>query len=108
MKKAGFPLLLAALAALPAASWAQPLSGPLNYNVKNMSFDLWCQETMRYSQERCTARNPADEKAFEDYRAAIERYELNHLKDIQRQQQIQERTNRDPTATVSGKLDSVP
>ena len=43
---------------------AQPLSGPLNYNVKNMTFDLWCLETQRYPQERCQARSPADVKAW--------------------------------------------
>ena len=96
------------LMALSAAAAAQPLSGPLNYNVKNMTFDLWCLETQRYPQDRCQARSPADVKAFEDYRAAIERYELNHLKDVQRQQQFQERINRDPTSTASGLRDSTP
>jgi hypothetical protein len=94
-------------AALPMAA-AQPLSGPLNYNVKNMTFDLWCLETQRYAPERCQARSPADVKAFEDYRAAIERYELNHLKDVQRQQQFQERINRDPTSTAASNRDSTP
>ena len=96
------------IVALPVAASAQPLSGPLNYGVKNMTFDLWCQETQRYSPERCGARSPADEKAFENYRAAIERYELEHLKQIQREQQIRERTNRDPTGTVAGKRDGLP
>jgi hypothetical protein len=44
-------------AALPMAA-AQPLSGPLNYNVKNMTFDLWCLETQRYAPERCQAARP--------------------------------------------------
>ena len=94
-----------ALTLLPAFASAQPLQGPLNYGVKNMSFDLWCAETQRYPAERCAARSPADELAFENYRAAIERYELEHLKQVQREYEIRERTNRDPTSTVSRKTD---
>lgn len=109
MKNIADAFLCAGLAlTAPAVAVAQPLSGPLNYNVRNMTFDLWCLETQRYAPERCQARSPADLKAFEDYRAAIERYELNHLKDVQRQQQFQERINRDPTATASGNRDSTP
>ena len=86
---------------------AQPLSAPLNYDVKNMTFELWCQETQRYPIERCQARRPADVKAFEDYRAAVERYELQYLKQIQRERQIRDAINRDPTAT-NGRLDQTP
>jgi hypothetical protein len=104
----------AALAFWSAAALAQtsangpPLSPQLNFSVKNMSFDLWCQDTQRYAPERCAQRSPADLKAFEDYRSAIERYEIQHLKEVQREYEIRERTNRDPTSTVSGKRDGLP
>jgi hypothetical protein len=109
-----FLVSLAACAFWSVAAVAQtsaagpPLSPPLNFGVKTMSFDLWCQETQRYSQERCAARSTADQKAFEDYRAAIERYEIQHLKEVQREYEIRERTNRDPTSTVGGKRDGLP
>ena len=93
------------LALWPAFVSAQPIQAPLNFSVKNMNFDLWCADTQRYAPERCAARSAADEKAFEDYRAAIERYEIQHLKQVQREQEIRERTNRDPTGTVSRKGD---
>lgn len=98
----------AVLALWPAFVSAQPLQAPLNFSVKNMSFDLWCAETQRYAPERCAARSPADAKAFEDYRAAIERYEIQHLKQVQREQELRDRGNRDPTSTNARKADGFP
>ena len=95
----------AALALAPTIAAAQPLSAPLNFSVRNISFELWCQETQRYPEERCKARGSADLQAFLDYRSAIERYEIDHLKQIQREAQIRQRTNRDPTSTVANKFD---
>ena len=100
--------LFAAGAVLAAAAAAQPLSGPLNYNVKTMTFDSWCQETQRYAADRCLARQPADVKAFEDYRSAVERYELQHLKQVQRERDTRDSVNRDPAQAVRGRQDSTP
>jgi hypothetical protein len=109
MRPSKIALVLSALAALgPGATIAQPLSAPLNYDVKTMTFDMWCQETQRYSAERCQARRPADVKAFEDYRAAIERYELQYLKQVERERQIRDSVNRDPTQSATTRLDTVP
>ena len=90
------------------AGLAQPLGSPLNYDVKNMTFEMWCQETQRYAADRCQARRPADLAAFENYRAAIERYELQYLKQIERERQIRDSVNRDPTQSAISRQDSVP
>jgi hypothetical protein len=101
-------LLFVIGAALMGSAAAQPLSGPLNYNVKTMTFESWCQETQRYDAERCVARRPADVKAFEDYRAAVERYELQYLKQVQRDRDTRDSINRDPAQAVRGRQDSTP
>ena len=87
---------------------AQPLSNPLNYDVKNMTFEAWCQETQRYAADRCQARRPADVAAFENYRAAIERYELQYLKQMERERQIRDSVTRDPTQSATSRQDSFP
>jgi len=83
-------------------------TGSTTFDVKIMTFDSWCQNTQRYDTERCQARRPEDVKAFEDYRGAVERYELDYLKQVQKERDIRSLTNRDPTATVSGKRDGTP
>jgi hypothetical protein len=94
--------------AIAGAAFAQPLSGRINYDVKNMSFDLWCQETQQYPSDRCEARRPEDVKAFEDYRAVIERYELDYLKRIQQNEELQANVGRDPTQAVRSRQDALP
>jgi hypothetical protein len=93
---------------LPAAPGRDLSVGTSTFNVKNMDFDLWCQQTQRYAAERCTARRPEDVKAFEAYRSSIERYELDYLKQVQKDQDVRTRTNRDPSQTVTGRQDGVP
>ena len=85
-----------------------PGSGQSNFNVKNMDFDLWCQQTQRYENSRCEARRPEDVKAFEDYRTAVERYELDYLKQQQRDDAFRARVSRDPLQNVQGKQDGLP
>jgi hypothetical protein len=51
-----------------------------NYDVQTINFDLWCQETQHLPPDRCDKRLPADEAAFEDYRAKVEKYEIPYLK----------------------------
>ena len=86
--RTSFAVVSALLFLGSATASAQPLSGPLNYDVKTLTFELWCQETQRYPTERCNARRPADVAAFEAYRASIERYELQYLKQVDRERQI--------------------
>ena len=92
---------------LTTGAAAQPLSGPLNYNVKTMSFELWCQDTQHYPAERCQARRPDDVAAFENYRRLIERYELDYLKRVQRDQNERSFSSRDPSRTVLDKADGL-
>jgi hypothetical protein len=96
---------LALCAALSTGVEAQPLSAPQNYGVRTMSFDLWCQQTQRYPAERCMARRPEDVKAFEDYRAVVERYELEYLKQVQKERDQRTFTTRDPSRTIFDKTD---
>jgi hypothetical protein len=93
---------------VPATPGRDLSVGTGTYDVKNLDFDLWCQQTQRYEAERCSARRPEDVKAFEDYRSSIERYELDYLKQVQKDQETRAHTNRDPSQTVSGKQDGVP
>jgi len=110
---------IAALAVGMQSTWvlAQPLpvapgvdlsTGQTTYNVKPIDFDLWCQQTQRYSAERCAARRMEDVKAFEDYRTSVERYELDYLKQQQRDEDLRARTARDPLQNVQGKQDGLP
>jgi hypothetical protein len=109
MGSTGPALLVSALVILGSgATLAQPVSGPLNYDVKTMTFELWCQETQRYPADRCSARRPDDVRAFEQYRAAIERYELQYLKQVERERRIQDSVNRDPTQSATSRQDSIP
>ncbi len=113
--------LLAAAALTCAAPWVSAVAQPLpvapgvdlstsqtRLNVRPMDFDLWCQQTQRYSTERCTARRDEDVKAFEDYRTAVERYELDYLKQTQKDQDFRLRINRDPLQNTQGKQDGLP
>jgi hypothetical protein len=93
---------------LPPSPGRGLTNGTTSFPVRTMDFDLWCQQTQRYDAMRCMARRPEDIKAFEDYRGSIERYELDYLRQVQKDQEIRNRTNRDPTQTVTGKQDGVP
>jgi hypothetical protein len=77
------PLLSIALLA-GGAALAQPLPpAPADggrLNIRPLNFDLWCQETQHLPPERCDKRLPADDAAFNDYRAKVEKYEVPYLK----------------------------
>lgn len=49
------------------------------YDVKEMNFDLWCQEEAGLPAERCDKRTQQDEATFEAYRAKVEAYEIPYL-----------------------------
>jgi len=104
----GLVFLVIPQLALAQAAGRETTTGTTTFDVKIMTFDSWCQNTQRYDAERCQARRPEDVKAFEDYRGAVERYELDYLKQVQKERDIRTLTNRDPTATVSGKRDGIP
>jgi hypothetical protein len=70
-----------ALLLLPGRADAQDTS----YDVKTINFDLWCQEQARLPVDRCDKRLPSDEKNYEKFRDTIEKYEISHLKDKERE-----------------------
>ena len=116
--KRGLLAVATLLVATPwSAGFAQPLpvgpgfdlsTGQTRLNVRPLDFDLWCQQTQRYAIDRCAARRDEDVKAFEDYRTAIERYELDYLKQVQKDQDQRVRQSRDPLQNVQGKQDGLP
>jgi len=69
-----------AVLALPVSAQQQS-----TYDVKTINFDLWCQEQANLPPDRCDQRLPEDEKKFEAFRATVERYELSHLQDKERE-----------------------
>jgi hypothetical protein len=79
------------LLGVPTLSHAQQTT----YDVQNMNFSLWCQEVQRYPASRCEERSAEDVKTFEEYRAEIERYELDYLKKKESDARLQEKINRD-------------
>lgn len=78
MSRMGSRLLTGLLvaAALCAPAFAQRNG---NYAVKEMNFDLWCQEQARLPIERCDKRTPQDEATFQAYRSKVEAYEIPYL-----------------------------
>jgi hypothetical protein len=91
------------LAALPALALAQvpktATTQPLTYPIATLSFDRWCQEDEHLPPARCDAREAGDEAAFEDYRARVERYDLQYQQDRTKENQFeQDVLKRDPSA----------
>jgi hypothetical protein len=95
-------LLLAAAAILPASAQRNG-----NLQVKEMNFDLWCQEQAGLPVARCDKRTAQDEAAFNAYRAKVEAYEIPYLQqknaaarldaDILRNDPVDRPISKDPT-----------
>ena len=95
------PSLFLAPALLCLAALATPALGqqppPLTYDVKTINFDLWCQEQAHLDPDRCDKRLPEDERQFEAFRSTIEKYELSHLQDKQKEYNVDQNIlHRDP------------
>jgi hypothetical protein len=88
---------LAILPAKAADTSAPNETGPTTLNVQNMTFDMWCQDTQRYSFERCQARNVKDQQDFELYRNTVENYEVQYLQDKQKDAEFQRQLTHDPS-----------
>ena len=101
-------VFLASLTGLAQTTAPQILTNQpsLTYDVKNMNFDLWCGDTQQYPADRCQKRLPSDVKAFEDYRDAVERYELQYLKQAEQDRAAQGRINRDPSQVERNRQDA--
>ena len=76
MKYMTLVMFLAAATAVSGPALAQRNG---NLPVKEMNFDLWCQEQAGLPVERCDKRSQQDEAAFEAYRAKVEAYEIPYL-----------------------------
>jgi hypothetical protein len=79
------PALLTAAFALVGVS-AAAQTPPMHYDLHAMSFDMWCQEVKHYPPERCDKRLAADDDDFQNYRKAVENYEIRRQQN-QRQEQ---------------------
>ncbi len=65
--------------ALPAAAQQNPADKTTRYDLQDLNFDMWCQETEKLPPDRCDRRIPEDEALFETYRTSVEKYELPYL-----------------------------
>lgn len=100
MRTVGVALALFLASGTALAQPGDP-SGARNYDVKPMSFDIWCQETERLPVERCDQRLSGDVEAFETYRRTVERYEIRYLDERAKDKVLEERIlNYDPTRTI--------
>ncbi len=68
-------LVGAALCACVLQAEAQPRL----LKLREMNFDMWCQEHRHLPPARCDKRLPQDDAAFQDYVNTIERYETRKL-----------------------------
>ena len=59
------------------------------------SFDMWCLEMRLYPTQRCDAHRSDDVKAYEQYRAAVERYKEQRSNQEKANQRLRERLDRD-------------
>jgi hypothetical protein len=105
MNQTVFRTLLATAAMMVLAVGAQAQQRR-NFAVTPMNFDLWCQESMGLSFDRCGKRLPADIEAFETFRDKIQSQENTHLQQKARDARIDsdilhnDPVDRSPTSTL--------
>lgn len=56
--------------------------------LRNINFDMWCQETQHLPPERCDKRLPQDDADFQAYVDTIERYETQKLNNEARERRF--------------------
>jgi hypothetical protein len=71
--------IFAMLAAMAISGNAFAQSGGGAYQLTEINFDTWCQETRHLPPERCDKRLPEDDAEFEAYVSKIESYEIPYL-----------------------------
>jgi hypothetical protein len=76
--------------------------------VSRLTFDRWCQDVQRYPLARCDMRDPDDQRAFEDYRTVVERYEVEFMRQRERERSIQEMVRQDPASAVRDRESAPP
>lgn len=98
-------LRIAALALLPFAAFAF-FQTALAQNRGNtdrrasaiLGFDMWCQEVETLAESRCDQHRPEDVKAYQAYRALMERFQEERDAKARKEREISESLNRDPLA----------
>lgn len=106
LKREGSALVfLAAGALLGGASIAARAQDTNHPDVLN--FDMWCLEMQMYDVERCDARRPGDLRDYQDYVTSTERFLSEKRAGQNKDQELRDLLNRDPTtkgpAEPSGK-----
>ena len=71
-------------------------TSPAGAEQEVMSFDMWCLEMKLLPSARCDVRRPDDVKAYEQYRAEVEKFDSAKTSRAQRDQELQQKLNPDP------------
>jgi hypothetical protein len=85
-------LVGAALCASTVQSEAQSCS----LKLREINFDMWCQEHRHLPPARCDKRLPQDDAAFRQYVNTIEHYEIQKLNSEAQERSISRVINADP------------
>jgi hypothetical protein len=70
------------------------------------SFDIWCLQIQLYPAQRCDARGSNEMQAYEHYRSLAEQFEQRRGAQVERDQELMNRLNRDPLS--HDQMDTVP
>ena len=89
---------LLATALIPVfAAAAEPTYRPLTVS-EAPSFELWCVQIQLYPAARCDARNSGDTEEYEHYRSLVEQFAQTRAAQEERQHELMNRLDRDPTS----------
>ncbi len=61
-----------------------------------LSFEMWCREVETYSEERCNMRRIEDQRAYQQYRATMERFQQERDSRVRREGEFLGRLQSDP------------
>lgn len=102
--------VLTALAVVGFAACASAAERPVtHYDLKDINFDMWCQEQQNLPPDRCDKRLPEDEEAFKAYVDKMHGYELRYLQKRQREQEInRDILHNDPVDNPNDPTQSLP
>jgi hypothetical protein len=69
---------------------------PRILKLREINFDMWCQEHRHLPPARCDKRLPRDDAAFENYVNAVEHYEVRRLNSQAREENVGRMIESDP------------
>jgi hypothetical protein len=84
------------LASAGAGYESTAFSAPAREDV--FSFDMWCLEMKLYASQRCDARRSDDVKAYEQYRADVEKFDSARNTRAERDRELQQKLNPDSSS----------